>query len=580
MRKVMEMNSGFASAAREKGHAALHNEDGAMWPFAIVTIMTMVMGLGLGLNMMRVETERMRAQSVADTAVLAAASMGQMRDAREVVEDFFDKAGLSDRLPPNAVQVVSGINGKVVTVDTVTETDTFFANYFGYEAMRSTGRARAEEYRTDVEVVLVLDISGSMNSFSRIQNLKNAASDFVSELLDADTENRISVAVVPYNGQVNLTVPGASTAQQRRALYDQINLRFGTPGVADGIAGFADVTRRPGGPTATATPATTADALCIDMPQSQMIKPEFDQVPGLGRTPYTDYWSSSATQNNSYRIAENHNAANIWCPARNANGIRLPTNNKQALLTYINNFEAVGATSIDLGLKWGAWLLDPQAQPIMAALQNNTTMVSSHFADRPRPFSDPNILKVVVLMTDGEHFIDTRIRPQYRTGNPPEGEIRRVWENNEWRYSIRHDSRTWTTQRFWIPHLGTWGTNWHGGNNAQNVPLQQLWADHLAQWAIWQLWGRPLGMTYTNAVNMIREQTATTQMDQRMLQLCNTLKGRNVVIFGVAFEAPQVGQQLLSNCASSDRFFAVSGSELTNAFRKVRGQIVTLRLTQ
>lgn len=559
--KFQKSAGGFFLARRRSAARFWRDDSGAMWQFAITILFIMITASGVAINLMRFETERARTQSVADSAVLAAASFGQTRDAKQVVEDYFDKAGLGDRLVRDQIQVVSGINGKIVTVNTEVQTGAFFANFLGYEALRGTGSARAEEYRGDVEVVMVLDISGSMNSYNRIQNLKIAASDFVTQLIDSDTENRISIAIVPYNGQVNL---GAN-------LFNEINSRFG-------IADNTNVTRRSLGPTTNDTPSTTNDARCVDMPTSQLIKPAFDANPGLARTPYTDHWSN-VTTSNAHQNPVAHNTANIWCPARAANAIRLPTNNKANLLAYINALEAVGATSIDLGLKWGAWLIDPQAQPTLANLVNNTSQVSSYFSDRPRPYNDPHVLKFVVLMTDGEHFIDTRVKSEYRTGNPPGAEIRRIWENGVWRYSIRHDSRG-GSNKFWVPHLSAWRSGWYGGNNAQNVPMQQLWADHRLQWGAWQLWGRALGMSYNNSVAMFREQTPTTNMDARLLELCNTLKGRNVILFGVAFEAPPLGQALLQQCASSDRYFGVSGTELLNAFRQIRGQITTLRLTQ
>ena len=108
------------------GNPFWKDDAGAMWQFAITIMFVMITASGVAINLMRFETERSRAQATADVSVLAAASFGQTKDAKQVVESYFDRAGLGDRLLRDKIQVTSGVNGKIVTVEHETETNAFF----------------------------------------------------------------------------------------------------------------------------------------------------------------------------------------------------------------------------------------------------------------------------------------------------------------------------------------------------------------------------------------------------------------------------------------------------------------------
>ena len=65
-------------------------------------------------------------------------------------------------------------------------------------------------------------------------------------------------------------------------------------------------------------------------------------------------------------------------------------------------------------------------------------------------------------------------------------------------------------------------------------------------------------------------------------QLCNNIKETGIVIYSVAFQAPQSGQDVLEYCASGPEFFfdPSNGQELTQAYQVIATSISDLRLTQ
>jgi hypothetical protein len=160
---------------------------------------------------------------------------------------------------------------------------------------------------------------------------------------------------------------------------------------------------------------------------------------------------------------------------------------------------AIGATSIDLGMKWGTFLLDPSSRSINAELAGSR-LIPAYFGNRPADYNDDETLKVIVLMTDGENFVQERFGDAYRTGTSP------IWLANDGRYSIFHDtrvdSRTTSTicnsRPFWVPHLGAWHSRpWTGSSPSSSacyVPAttsysnttrqnwQAVWAAVRVQW--------------------------------------------------------------------------------------------------
>lgn len=73
----------------------------------------------------------------------------------------------------------------------------YFLPLVGINDLSAPGHSTAEQRVTNVEITLVLDVSGSMNSNNKLTNLKAAAKEFVDTGLNSDPEHRIAIALVP-----------------------------------------------------------------------------------------------------------------------------------------------------------------------------------------------------------------------------------------------------------------------------------------------------------------------------------------------------------------------------------------------
>lgn len=530
------------------------NEEGSLVVFGMVILVLMVMIGGVAVDVMRYEARRTELQNTLDRSTLAAASLAQDLTPTDVVHDYFLKAGIVDTL--RSVEVTQGLNFRNVDASAVSDTNPLFLHMMEIDRLDAAGRSTAEQRINNVEIMLVLDVSGSMGSNSKLVNLKSAAKSFVDTVLKNDVEHKISIGIVPFNGQVNL---GAELAGKFN-LVDK--------------HGFADMD-------------------CVDLPSATYNSLTISRTDPLSQTANADTYSGSGTT----APVE----GNKWCPPRSGNIVRMPIQDIATLQGYIDGLQAVGATSINAGLKWGVALMDPSMQGIYNEYMAAGTMPGA-MAGRPLAYDHEDAMKVVVLMTDGEHFAEERVNPTFKSGPST------IWQaNGDLRYSVFHagkvDKTNTTTicnsKPYYVVGLGTWQAQpWQGaapvaGTCYVENPLDTafpaanhkswpwVWASFNMQYIARNFYATPLGSTTAIQTNLFRGQTATSAMDDQLQSICTMAKEQNTLIYGIAFEAPTNGQTQIRDCASSvAHYFNASGLQISSAFSAIANNISQLRLTQ
>jgi Flp pilus assembly protein TadG len=550
-----------------KVRSFIRDESGVMAPQILFFFFMMLLVGGVAVDLMRFEAKRVQVQQTMDRATLAAASLENMLDPEDVVNSYFDTAGLSSEL--DSITVTEAANSRKVQARATVRSDNYFMSMMDIPYLEAGNRSEAEQTITNVEIALVLDVSGSMfNTPSRITNLKSAAKEFIDTVLDSDSMNKISIALVPYNGQVNLGPTLLS--------------KF-TVANAHGYA----------------------NSHCLDLPTSTYSSTSLSRSTPFPQTPFGDSWSGTST-NNSYTAiqgpsfnSDRNLFSNVWCQPVAGNFVRMHSNNKTALKAQIDGLVAIGATSIDLGMKWGSFLLDPSSRSITSEMAASG-QVPAYFASRPANFGDKETMKVVVLMTDGENFTQERFG-NYRTGLSP---IYR--SNGDGMLSIQHTTGRPAcagTRQFWVPHRWTntgtqpcgpngWqATAWNSGSGVTQLTWQQVWQLARTDWVAWQLYARALGAhnttlrtnTFDTWNANFAGYTDTGTMDDRLDQVCEAAKAQGIIVYGIAFEAPDGGKAAIEDCASSPSstyYFDADGLEIQTAFRLIASNLSQLRLTQ
>lgn len=538
-------------------------EDGSLLIFGLFLFATFFLMSGMAADLMRVENRRTALSQALDRCALNAAALRQTLDPETVVRDCMQRDGLLEHLTD--VNVTNGTGQRSVEAIGDITVDTLFMGASGVDQIDVDARSVAEQRATNIEIVLALDVSGSMSSNNRITGLQTAARNFVSTVL-ANNTNRISIAMVPYNGQVNL---GSALA----AKYNVTN---------------------PITSLGTTSNGNMANVNCVDMPASVYTSTGISRTLAMPATGWVDGFSTLSSFPTSYSTTGMApNTSNVWCPPSTSNVVRMPDNNITALHTYINNLNAIGATSINAGMKWAGALLDPQARSVINEFVASGT-VPAIFTDRPFDYERRDMLKIIVLMSDGENFGDVRLNDTYRSGLSP------IFRGTDGNYSIQFTSGRPTaagTNQFWVPHrssgAGEWrATSWGGSTSTTGTQLTwpQVWQQMTPSWAAWHLYARALGTSttrsalYTTWFNNFRTQrgtsTSTPEMDAELSQICTLTKTQGVLIYSIAFSAPTRGVTTLRNCASSDGHFfnSTSNTALNAAFQAIATNITQLRL--
>ena len=101
-------------------------------------------------------------------------------------------------------------NKEVIGLSASAVIDTTFMRVLGYETMNVSSTTEVTRQTTSMDVVLSMDMSGSMgwddgSGSTRIASARGAAGDLVEILYGDDTSKEfLQIGMVPWNGKVNV----------------------------------------------------------------------------------------------------------------------------------------------------------------------------------------------------------------------------------------------------------------------------------------------------------------------------------------------------------------------------------------
>lgn len=343
------------------------DEDGSGVIFAVFVLVIIFLFTGMAVDLMRVETTRTQMQNTVDRAVLAAADLDQPLEPRDVVIDYFEKAGLDGQLVGEPV-VEQGLNYRIVSAEAEAVVPMMFSGLAAitnptseyHENMIVPALSTAQERVSKVEISLVLDMSGSMGSYSRIDNLRTAATEFVDTVLSDDNSDMINVSLVPYSEHVSIGDD----------LFNAISVDY----------------------------SHSYEANCVEFDSSDFYDTGID--------PYEDY---EQVQHFQWVAYNSNNLDYLVCATEDWAQINPWNNDRVELRNQIADLEPYSQTSIYLGMKWGVALLDPSMRPVLNKLVTDG-VVDAEFTNRPSDYDDGETLKFVILMTDGVNTSSYRIQ--------------------------------------------------------------------------------------------------------------------------------------------------------------------------
>lgn len=338
----------------------VHDDRGALTPLMLVLFIGVILTTGVALDLARHESERADLQDALDRGVLAAASLSQTIDADTTIGDYLDTRSLSNDALEVAISADTGFNSRRIDASARYRMDTLFLYLAGLPQLDVPASSAAQQTGLDVEISLVLDISGSMareftggTAQKRLDVLKTSAVSFIDTLFGPGSPDTTTVSLVPYAGHVNAGV-----------MFDHFNISR--------IHNYSSCTEFVGSDfTTTELPDENSRA---QVPHFQWFI--FEGGPG-----------------------RRHEAEWGWCPSDDQAIIPF-SNDANALKNQIRGFVGHDGTGTPIGAKWGLGLLDPGTRSLTQSLVS-AGHVDARFANRPVDFDDQTTQKIMVIMTDG-----------------------------------------------------------------------------------------------------------------------------------------------------------------------------------
>lgn len=497
------------------------DEDGEIIILTLLLLIVMLVVGGMGVDFMRFEARRVVLQSVSDRAVLAAAELDQSLDTKDVVISYFEAAGYEDAIVGEP-EIIDRAGSRSVQVQSQVDVNTIFLRLIGMDELSAPALSAAVEGASNVEVSLVLDISGSMASgvggSTKMELLKTAASDFVDDILDPEYQDEVSISLIAYSQHV----------AAGQALFNAINttpdsIALDASGneyeIDSSDAGF-DLIHE--------DDVTTNNATCIDFDSADYNTMTFDTSRTYEQVETFEHFSSSS----------NVNFAKPVCPHEDFQAIIPFSQSVTDLQTAIGQYQPTSFTSTHIGMRWATALIDPSMRPIIAAAEG----IDPAFAGkRPLDYTDADDeeynVKYIVLMTDGQNVSSRRLSDTYGD----DFYYRRAANNNPWNF-------------------------WRNNVNGKNADTYDLWK-------------HPSGYRPTLDNLSVYPDTAT-QMNVWLQQSCTAAKNEDVIIFTIAMGAGTTGEAQMRQCATSENYyFEDDGTGIGNVFDEIAALITDLRLS-
>jgi len=324
-------------------------DNGVLAVIIALALVPLVLAIGVSVDISRAYIVKQRLLQATDAAALAIAAGinddSTTSELEAILDDF-----ISANFPDNSYATVSATSftyaDSNVTVTATATVQTAFMTIVNINSLAVGASSEVTRQEDTLEVVLVLDNSGSMSG-DKLTALKEASDDLVDILFgSATTSSQVKIGLVPFSNNVNIGTSNTSYVNDTSA-YNW------------GITSWEG---------------------CI-MAETTNDEDTKDDFTG----PWDPMYWADDSNNNWYSSGNYYNTSskspNKYCIE---NAITPLTNDKDTLTTAIGNMVAYGGTHINWGAIWGWRVLSP-SEPFTEGAAYGT-------ADNK---------KAIIILTDG-----------------------------------------------------------------------------------------------------------------------------------------------------------------------------------
>ena len=417
----------------------VRSETGMTLPLLALSLTAMTGFVGTAIDVARLQMVQSKLQFSLDAAGLAAGSTVSTASlnsetSKYLITNFNGYMGAQI----SASSVTADDSNTVFTLAATATMPTTFMKVLGIDDVSLSASAQISRAVTGVELVLVLDNTGSMASssgtigVSKLAALKSAATTLVNSLFGSSsvsTNGKLWVGVVPFSQSVNV---GSSRTAWTDSSYDYDGTAVADwgptswAGCVDARKNGKDVTDEP---PSQGTPSSlfgqyywTSDNLNTNGVSNSgtnkwklptyskcVYSSKYCTWSGCATTCSTvtncgsNYVTCAATGNYTYvsGLSTTTKGPNLYCPQE----VTPLTNDSSIVLSAIDSMKAVGDTLVNQGLVWGWNMLSPRWRGLWGGTMDANGL--------PLDYSTPGMSKAVVLLSDGTNTIDNSAHGGY-----------------------------------------------------------------------------------------------------------------------------------------------------------------------
>jgi Flp pilus assembly protein TadG len=369
-------------------------EDGVVLILVALLIVPLLLVVAVGIDFSQTLVVKRQLAAAVDAAALAIGTdQGEIdqaaldEKAEAYIRAHYSEASFGTLKDFDVTRAVNADSDIEVDVSAVAEVPTSFMRLGGVETLTVAVSSKVIRRDRNLEVVMVLDNSGSMSSAGKMTAMKDAANGLVSTLFgNQETPSNIRVGLVPFTGGVNVNVLSTTpwldkanpadlnglilTLLAGESAFDFLAVMRGGIAARWGGCVRSRVGNDPGGPG-----YDVSDRVPDPTMKNTLFSAYFKPFLGPLKAAYMGVLPPGGP------MSPNEN-----CPAAPVQPL---TNVKSTITNAINAMTPNGSTNIPEAVAWG-WRLISSSEPFTQGAV----------------YSDQNTIKALIVLTDGENAIN------------------------------------------------------------------------------------------------------------------------------------------------------------------------------
>ncbi len=349
----------------------IQEQIGSAIPIIALSLLAIMSAMGAAIDMSRAQLVQSRMSAALDNAGLAAAATISTTNSTSEANKYFNGNFPASYMGTTigTLVVTPNADNSVLSLSVSGTVPTLFMKIFGINTITVFANSEVTRASKGLEVVLVMDNTGSMtqsagSGVSKISAARSAGISLVNILYGSnETIPNLWIGLVPFSQTVNI-------GTGRSSWTSSTSYNWGT----------------------------TSWGGCVEARSNGTLTPQYDITDDTPSTRlFPKYYAPDDSNNNwitwsgySYSSTK---GPNLYCPQ----AVTPMTASKTIISNAINAMGTGGNTHIDLGLAWGWRMISPKWRGLWGGEMNTNSL--------PLDYNAPLMNKAIILMTDGDNTL-------------------------------------------------------------------------------------------------------------------------------------------------------------------------------